>query len=160
VQFALRELPLAVLLGPVCVLAVLVFAVPYRAVDAIATRRSIEHEIQATVKVMGGAIVHALWIVLLVVFAWAGWGAFAGVGAAVGFPALGIAGLFALERETAAWRAVRTWWAFQRLSPAAARGFARAEAELAALLDEAHAWVTTSSSLAEGTRHASWPREG
>jgi hypothetical protein len=142
-SFVAREFPLAVLLVPVCVLAVLAFAVPYRIVDMIATRRSIEHEIQATVKVMGGAVLHVLWILLLAFVAWRAWGSAAGFGAALGLPTLALAGVFALERETAAWRAVRIWWALQRVSPATARRVARLETELAALLDDAQAWVAS-----------------
>ena len=111
-------------------------------VDRVASTRQVTHDIQATVKVLGGTVVHGFWIALLA--SAAGWaaGPRAALLTALTLPLLGIAGVFALEREGAAWSTARTWLALRRTSPATRRQLRRAEQAMAMLLDDAHAWVS------------------
>jgi 1-acyl-sn-glycerol-3-phosphate acyltransferase len=142
VPFAAREVPIALILGPLCLVAAVVFGIPYVIVDSIAAHRRVDHEIQATVKVMAGVLVHLSWMACLVVCIWWSVGGWAAVLSAVLLPSLGVASIFAIEREVFVLEAARTWLALRRATPAASSRLRKRQEDVAALLDEAHAWVS------------------
>lgn len=139
-RFAARELPAAVLLVPVAVLATIVFAVPYVMTGA-AAGMSKDTDVTATTKVFGGAALYAVWMMLLAaVVGWV-WGGAAALGAAVLLPVLTAAGLFAIERESAAWQTARSWLAVRGARPTTRTALKRRRAELAAVLDQVYDWM-------------------
>lgn len=142
IRFAVREAVLAVVLLPVALLASLVFAVPYVAVDLLTRVVRFDPAVLATAKVMGGAVVHGSWVVAMA--ASAGWlvSPWLAPAVAVALPLLAVSGILAIERELAVIDAVRTWLALRRTSPQARMRLLQRQGELAALLDDAHAWVT------------------
>lgn len=139
-RFAARELPLALMLYPVACLAAAVFAVPY-GLTAAAARLSQHTDITATAKVFGGTVFYALWVALLSGLAGWLWGAAAAAGAAVLLPALAVAGLFAMERQSAAWQTARSWLAVRGAHPNTRQALKRRRAELAAVLEQVHDWM-------------------
>ncbi len=141
VRFAARELPLALVLVPVCVLSAAVFVVPYTLVDLVAENRWVAPDIRATVKVLGGLVIYLVWLVLLTVLSAKLAGGGAAVAIALSLPLLAVAGVFAWERELSALSSVRTWWALQRTSPRALRLLRGRQDELTRLLDAAARWV-------------------
>lgn len=121
-RFALRETLMALLLTPLLVSGVLTFAAPYFLIKVLSTRvLKIGLEEQATYKLFGGVLFYPLWIALLsALVAWqqgAGWGALV----ALLLPVLAVLTLFAWEREESVVDTVRAYFAWQRMSPAAAR---------------------------------------
>jgi 1-acyl-sn-glycerol-3-phosphate acyltransferase len=139
--FVARELPLALVLVPACLLSAVVFGVPYVLVDRVAENRWVAPDIRATVKVLGGLVIYLAWLVLLTVLAAMYAGNMAALATAVLLPLLAIAGVFAWERELSALSSVRTWWALQQTSPRALRLLRRRQEALTRLLDEAATWV-------------------
>jgi hypothetical protein len=139
--FVARELPLALVLVPTCLLSAVVFGLPYMLVDRVAENRWVAPDIRATVKVLGGLVIYLAWLVLLTVLAAMYAGNMAALATAVLLPLLAIAGVFAWERELSALSSVRTWWALQRTSPRALRLLRRRQEALTRLLDEAATWV-------------------
>jgi 1-acyl-sn-glycerol-3-phosphate acyltransferase len=140
-RFALREIPRALVLLPICAAALVVFAVPY-AVTAGAARLSKDADVTATAKVIAGAVLYGLWTVMLAAAAGAAWGTAAGVMAGLWLPMLAIAGLFAIERETAVWRTARSWLSLRSARPATRQALKRQRAELTTLLDQVGDWLT------------------
>jgi 1-acyl-sn-glycerol-3-phosphate acyltransferase len=139
-RFAARELPAALALAPVALLATIVFAVPYL-LTAAAARLSKDMDVTATAKVFGGTLLYGVWIALLSATAGWLWGASAAVGAAVLQPALAAAGLFAVERESAAWETARSWLAVRGAHPTTRKALKRRRAELAAVLEQVYEWM-------------------
>ena len=82
----------------------LVFFVPYRLTDWIATRPGIRIERQSTWKLLGGAVLYIGWIALLSVAVGIACGPKWGVASAVGLPLLALATQFVRDR----WRQART----------------------------------------------------
>src|SRR5262245_905611 len=101
IAFALREAAIAVPLFPIGVVGLVLFWVPYQVTGLLARRATTERDVAATAKVFVGAGVYAAWLLLIAIGAGMLLGAGAGVLAAVLVPALAVAGLFAIERETA-----------------------------------------------------------
>jgi glycerol-3-phosphate O-acyltransferase / dihydroxyacetone phosphate acyltransferase len=141
-RFALREIPRALVLLPVCAAALVVFGVPY-AVTAGAARLSKEADVTATAKVIAGAVLYGLWILILASAAAVTGGPTAGVMTGLGLPVLAIAGLLAIERQTAVWRTARSWLALRSARPATRHALKRHRAELATLLDHVGEWLTS-----------------
>jgi len=136
-RFVARELPLAIVLVPLACAAVLVFAVPYF-LTASAARLSRDMDVTATMKVLGGAAIHGAWIALLAAaIAWA-WGTGWGAAALIVLPALAVAGLFALERESSAWQTARSWIAVRTAHTTTTKALKRRRAELAVVLEQVH----------------------
>ena len=75
---ALR-LPLFALAAPLLLAGRILFFVPYRATDLVASRAK-GAEMHATVKILGGTAIYGLWILLLALAAGIRWGAAAGIG--------------------------------------------------------------------------------
>ena len=140
-RFALREIPRAFVLLPVCVAALVTFALPY-AVTAFAARLSKEADVTATAKVIAGTLVYGLWTLILATAAATTWGTTAGALTVLGLPVLAVAGLFAIERETAVWRTARSWLALRSARPGTRSALKRHRAELATLLDQIGDWLT------------------
>lgn len=139
-RFAAREVPAALLLVPIALLATAVFAVPYFLTAGIA-RLSKDMDVTATMKVLGGTVLYGGWMTLM--SGMGGWlfGLPAALGAAVLQPALAAAGLFAIERESAAWQTARSWLAVRGARPTTRAALKRRRAELAAVLDQVYEWM-------------------
>jgi 1-acyl-sn-glycerol-3-phosphate acyltransferase len=138
--FAARELPLAIVLVPIAVVALVVFAVPYT-LTALAARLSRDTDVTATAKVVAGAVIYGAWSALLSLTAgWIGGWPWA-VALLMMLPLLAVAGLFAIEREASAWRTARTWFALRGAHAATRAGLRRRRAELAVVLDQIGEWV-------------------
>lgn len=139
-RFALRELPRAALLLPLCLAAVSVFAIPY-ALTGAAARVAKDMDLTATTKVIAGALIYALWIGVLAATAATFWGPLPAIVMVFGLPVLAVAGLFAIERESAVWRTTRSWLALRSARPATRAALKRHRAELATLLDQVNDWL-------------------
>jgi len=149
VRFAVRETALALVLLPVAALGLVVFALPYSVVHAIAGHDGISLDMRATWKIGAGAATYGAWLGLIsVATAWL-LGRPAAFAVALGLPALAVGSLLAIERETEVVAAVRSYFLRRRIGARAAARFRREQEVLADLLDEAHAWLTASE---EGDR--------
>jgi 1-acyl-sn-glycerol-3-phosphate acyltransferase len=131
-RFAVRETLALLLLLPVLVAGTAVFAVPYFLIKWLSTRvLTIGLEEQATYKLFGGVIFYPLWALAIAagVGAWRGaaWGALV----LAALPLLAVATLFAWEREESVVETVRSYFAWQRMSPAAARALVSQRQEIA-----------------------------
>ena len=139
-RFVVREVPAALVLLPVALLAALVFALPYT-LTAGAAKLSKDMDVTATAKALGGLVLYAAWIASLSVGAGWLWGAAAAAGAAVLLPALAVAGLFAIERESAAWETARAWLAVRGTHLTTRQALKRRRAELAVVLEQVYEWM-------------------
>lgn len=137
IRFLIRELPLAMLLVPLALAAIVVFAVPYLLTAGVG-RLQKHSDVTATAKVIAGTIFYVVWIAAAT--ALASW-TFGLKAIAIGLllPALGIAGLFAIEREQAAWRTARSWLSLRGTHPTTRLRLRRHRAELADVLDKVNA---------------------
>ena len=140
--FAVREGLAGVALLPIAATALVLFWIPYQLTGLLARRATRERDVAATAKVFAGAAVHAAWMGLVVVLVWRVMGGPAAAVTAALYPILAVAGLFAIERETAMIEAIRSWRMLRR-----ARGQTRARlkhtrGELATLLDQVYEWLT------------------
>ena len=138
--FAVREVPAALVLGPIAGAAVLAFAVPYL-VTAAAARWSREMDVTATVKALAGLVIYGVWTAALATAAGILAGPLAAAGAMIGMPVLAVAGLLALEREAAAWRTARAWFSLRGTRPLTRTALKRRRGELASVLDEMNTWL-------------------
>ena len=139
-RFAMREIPLALLLLPIALAAIVTFAVPY-GLTAIVGRLQRDSDVTATAKVVAAGVFYPSWTILIAVLIGARLGAGWGLAAVVALPALAAAGLFALERESAVLRTARSWIALRGTSPRTRQRLRRHRAELADVLDDVHAWL-------------------
>jgi 1-acyl-sn-glycerol-3-phosphate acyltransferase len=133
--FVVREVPSAVLLGPVAALALLVFCVPY-SLTAATSRVVTQMDVTATAKVVAGAVIYSMWMVGVAGAAWWLYGPVVAFLFLVGLPALAIAGLYAIERETSAWQTARSWLALRGARRGTRSALRRRRAELADVLDQ------------------------
>lgn len=138
--FAVREVPAALVLGPLAGLAVLAFAVPYL-VTAAAARLSREMDVTATVKALAGLVIYGAWTAALTAAAGILAGPLAAVGTMIGLPVLAVVGLLSLERETAAWRTARAWFSLRGRRAVTRTALKRRRGELASVLDEMNEWL-------------------
>ena len=150
--FVVREVPLALLLGPVAALALLVFVVPY-ALTAVAARVTKDMDVTATAKVLAGAVIYSIWTLCFVGTAWWLRGPAAGLVALFGLPALAIAGLFTIERETSAWRTARSWLALRGARRRTRSALRRRRAELADVLEQVNEETGTLNFSAGDGKH-------
>jgi 1-acyl-sn-glycerol-3-phosphate acyltransferase len=140
-RFAIREGLIALALAPVLVAGFVIFWLPYRLTDWMAQRGTLDE--QATIKVVGGLAVYGLWIALLGWMAWRTLGADGALIALAALPIVAFAALFAVERETAVWRAVRGWLAVRRTRPSARARLGRARDEIVDVLDQVREWLAS-----------------
>ena len=144
-RFALRELAVALVLLPLSLAAVVVFAVPYRLTALVARRTTDEPDVTATAKVIGGALIYTAWLASLGAAAWWLAGPRIALFLLTALVALAVAGLFAIERETAVADAVRAWVLLRRTGGDTRERLRRRRSELADLLDDVGRWVAPST---------------
>lgn len=140
VQFGIREGLAALVLGPIAAAGLVLFFVPYWLTAAAARLATSESDVAASAKVISGAIIYTVWLVLLVAAAWLTAGGAAALVIAVLLPVLAVAALFAVERESAVIDAVKAWWAVRRVRTGA-RALRRQRSELADVFDEIYEWL-------------------
>lgn len=141
VRFAVRELVLAVVLLPLSFSALAAFAVPYQLTGLAARRATNEPDVAATAKVIAGVVIYGAWLAALGTLSW--WLAWPRL-ALLLLPlllVLGVAGLFAIERETAVADAVRAWLLLRRTGATTRERLRRRRSELADVLDEVGQWL-------------------
>lgn len=138
--FAAREIPAALVLGPLAAAAVVVFIVPYM-VTAAAARLSRDTDVTATVKAVGGLVIYGTWTAGAAAVAGLLAGPLAAGATVAAMPILAVAGLLALERETAAWRTARAWFSLRGARPVTRTALKRRRGELASVLDQMNEWL-------------------
>jgi glycerol-3-phosphate O-acyltransferase / dihydroxyacetone phosphate acyltransferase len=142
VRFAVREWLAALVLAPLALVAMAVFAVPYYLTGKAARWFTSEPDVAATAKVVSGVLIYAAWLAALGGAIW--W--FAGIRPALVLgalmPIVAIAGLFAIERESAVLDAVRAWFLLRRASEDTRARLRRTRSELADVLDEINGWLS------------------
>jgi 1-acyl-sn-glycerol-3-phosphate acyltransferase len=131
-RFAVRESLLFALLLPLLVVGTVTFAVPYFLIKWLTTRvLPIGLEEQATYKVFGAVLFYPAWMAIVAAVVGNLTSAAAGWVTAAALPPLAVATLFALEREESIVDTVRAYFAWQRMSPAAARALIAQRQEIA-----------------------------
>jgi glycerol-3-phosphate O-acyltransferase / dihydroxyacetone phosphate acyltransferase len=141
-RFAVRELAAAVVLVPVGAAALMVFAGPYWVTAYAARRFTREPDVAATAKVVGGFLIYGVWLLTLTAGVWWLNGLRVALLTGVALPALAVAGLFAIERESAVLDAIRAWLLLTRTHADTRMRLRRHRSELADVLDEVNAWLT------------------
>ncbi len=136
-----REIALGIVLLPLCVLGLVVFFVPYQLTGFIARRVARERDVVATAQLFSGLVIYGAWLVALGALVWLAAGPIAAVVATLVVPAVAVAALFALERESAVLDAVRAWWLLRRAHRDTRARLRRRRSELADLLDEVNQWL-------------------
>ncbi len=144
-RFVAREGLLALVLAPLALAGLTVFAAPYWVTGRI-NRWTSDLESRATWQVIGGALIYGAWIGALGGVAAARIGVAAGGATTAGLLALAFAGVHAVEREAAVMRTVRAFFALRRTPPAARAALRRQRAALAAVLDQTHEWLESGAS--------------
>jgi hypothetical protein len=100
--------------GPLSAFGHVVFFVPYRVTDWLATRPQIRRERQSTWKLLGGLAVYSTWVLVLAVLAWFLFGLPAALAALVGLPILALVTQLVRERWRGAREQARRYWLLQR----------------------------------------------
>jgi hypothetical protein len=140
-RFALREALAALVLMPLAAAALIMFAVPYQLTGYVARWFTREPDVAATAKVVGGFVIYAAWLVLLAGGAWWIAGPRTGLLTGLVLPALAVAGLFAIERESAVLDTVRAWFLLTRTKADTRERLRRRRSELADVLDDVNSWL-------------------
>jgi glycerol-3-phosphate O-acyltransferase/dihydroxyacetone phosphate acyltransferase len=141
-RFAIRELPLALILVPIGAAALVVFAVPYAA-TALTARLQKDTDVTATAKVLAGIVFYSLWLALLSSGTARWLGSAAGWLTASLLPVLAAVGLFAIEREASAFRTAHSWFALRGAHANTRKRLRRHRAELAQVLDAVNGYLQT-----------------
>jgi glycerol-3-phosphate O-acyltransferase/dihydroxyacetone phosphate acyltransferase len=141
-RFAVRESLMAIVLAPLALAAMAAFAVPYRLTGYAARWFTQEPDVAATAKVVGGFLIYSAWLAFLAAAVWWVAGTRAALVLLAVLPAVAVAGLFAIERESAVVDAVRAWLLLRRTNPDTRERLRRRRSELADVLDEVNAWLT------------------
>ena len=139
-RFIIREGLLGLVLAPLAVLSLVIFALPYWLTGRFG-RRAPDLQSRATWKVAGGVMAYGLWIGLLATAVWVGRGWQVGLGAAGALTALAFIGLFAFEREAAVFRTVKAYLALRQTPLKARAALKRQRVELASVLERVGEWV-------------------
>jgi 1-acyl-sn-glycerol-3-phosphate acyltransferase len=142
VRFAIRETAVAVVLLPLAVMALLLFAVPYYLTAYGARWFTREPDVAATAKVVGGFLIYAAWLAVLAGATWWAAGPRTGLIAGLALPFVAVSGLFAIERESAVRDAARAWFLLRRTKPDTRERLRRRRSELADVLDDVNAWLS------------------
>jgi glycerol-3-phosphate O-acyltransferase / dihydroxyacetone phosphate acyltransferase len=148
VRFAIREGALAIVLGPLALAGLILFFIPYWLTALTARLVTREPDVAASAKVIGGAIIYAVWLAVLVTAAWQVLGPATALVTAVLLPLIAVAALFALERESAVLDAVRAWLSIER-APASTQALRRRRSELADVFDEVREWLESRYAVAK-----------
>jgi 1-acyl-sn-glycerol-3-phosphate acyltransferase len=136
VRFGVRETARFVALLPVLAAGVVVFAAPYGLIKWLSSGvLPLSLEVQATSKVLGAALIYPVWIVAVATAAGLWFGAGWGWLTLALLPVLAIATLFGLEREESVIDTSRAYFAWQRMSPAAARAMIAHRRAIAEAID-------------------------
>jgi 1-acyl-sn-glycerol-3-phosphate acyltransferase len=141
IRFAARESLAAVALLPLAAAAIVMFAVPYHLTGRAARLATRETDVAATAKVATGLPIYAVWLALLASAAWWFGGARAALVVLAVLPVVAIAGIFAIERESAVIEGVRAWFQLRRTGAQTQRRLRRHRSELADVLDEVNEWL-------------------
>jgi 1-acyl-sn-glycerol-3-phosphate acyltransferase len=139
--FAIREIALGIVFLPLCTLGFLLFFVPYQLTGAVARRLAPKRDVIATAQVFAGAAIYGAWLAGVAAVAWWFGGRTSALAAAMLVPLLALAGLFAVERESAVIDAVRAWWLLRRAHDETRARLRRRRSELADLLDDVNEWL-------------------
>ena len=148
-RFGVREALIAIVLLPLALIALVAFAVPYHVTGYAARRFTQEPDIVATAQVLGGFVIYAAWLALLATGAWWLAGTRTALVLLAGLPAVALAGLFAIERESAVIDAVRAWFLLRRTNRDTRERLRRRRSELADVLDEVNAWLIETTERTE-----------
>ena len=140
VRFTVREGLLAALLGPLALLSVLLFAVPYW-ITGLVGRQVRALESRATGQLVGGVLIYGVWMGLLAAAVGFAYGAATAPAAFFLLSILAVAGLFALEREAAVIGTVRAFLAIRHTPLKARAHLKRQRAEIATVLERAREWL-------------------
>jgi hypothetical protein len=89
-----------------------------------------------------GAAVYTAWLLAIAGAAGRAFGLGAGIATAAIVPVLAVAGLFAIERETAVADSVRAWRSLRRARHQTRLRLRETRTELAALLEEIYEWLS------------------
>lgn len=140
IAFALREAVLAILLGPLALACMAVFAVPYR-ITTWFGRQAPDFQSRGAWRIIGGGLIHGAWVIALAAIAGVRIGAGAGLATGLGLVALAALGMLAIERESAVWRTTRAFFALRKTPRRARAALLRQREALADTLDNVRAWV-------------------
>ena len=140
VRFALREGLLALVLAPLALLTLAVFAAPYWVTGQFA-RRAPDLQSRATWQLLAGAVSYPTWIGVVSATVGVGAGGTAGLLSVPGLAALALAGMGAVEREFSVLRTVRAFRALRRTPVEARAALHRQRAAIADVLDRAREWL-------------------
>ena len=149
VKFAVNESLRALVLGPLAIAALVLFVVPYHLTGYVARWFTSEPDVAATAKVVGGFLIYGAWFLALGAAAAAAGMPHPVLIALLILPALAVAGLFAIERESAVVDAIRAWWVLTRTSSDTRERLRRRRSDLADVLDEVNEWMMEKSENAE-----------
>ncbi len=150
-RFGVRESLIAIVLLPIALIALVAFAVPYHVTGYAARRFTREPDVVATAQVLGGFVIYAAWLALLAAAAWWLAGTRTALVLLAGLPVVALAGLFAIERESAVIDAVRAWFLLRRTTRDTRERLRRRRSELADVLDEVNAWLAEKAEQTELT---------
>jgi len=142
IPFALRETAAAAVLMPLAAAGLVLFWVPYHATGLLARVATSERDVAATAKVFVGAGVYAAWLLLIASAVWLFAGMRPAVITAAAIPAVAVAALFAVERESAVIDTVRSCRMLRRAKGRARSRLRETRSELAAVLDETYEWLS------------------
>ena len=140
IRFTLREGLLALLLGPLAIASVVVFAVPYWLIDRIG-RWAPNLQSRAVWQIIGGGLIHGAWIAAIAASAGTRTGTATGVAIGLALVVLAVLGTLAVERESAVWRTVRAFFALRQMPLRARSALRRRRRALADALDDVRAWI-------------------
>jgi len=140
-RFVLREGGRALVTGPLAVLALACFAVPYHATWALSGRAP-DPQSRAAWEVVGGAVVYGAWIAALSVASGLWFGSGIGAATALGLVALAFTGLSAIERQAAVVRLVRAFLATRQTPLRARARLKRQRAAIATVLERVQEWLS------------------
>jgi 1-acyl-sn-glycerol-3-phosphate acyltransferase len=140
IRFGVREGLLALVLGPIALASVAVFAVPYWLTDRIG-RWAPNLQSRAVWQIIGGGLLHAAWIAMLASLVGSRIGTTAGVTTGIGLVVLAVVGTLAVERESAVWRTIRAFFALRQMPLRARSALRRRRKALADALDDVRTWV-------------------
>lgn len=145
IRFTLREGLLALVLGPLAMATVVVFAIPYWLTGRIG-RWAPNLESRAAVQICGGGLIHGAWIAGIAVSAGTRTGTAPAIAIGLALVALAFLGTLAFERESAVWRAVRGFLALRKMPLRTRSALRRRRRALADALDEVSAWIESKTS--------------